>query len=150
MLSHYWMMFLMILVSIWLAYYVNAVISLRKYTTDNLNKFYMAVFMGLQMGLIELLFFVLLLGGKITNVTIIIFITLVIGIVFIGYKLYTLDFMRDDEQFMLAMIEHHSMALSMADKNQTQNPRLKKIIADIKASQEAQIKEMYDILQKNH
>ena len=47
---------LMILITIVIGYYINATISIHKYKTNNLTKYYMAVFLGLQMGILELIF----------------------------------------------------------------------------------------------
>ena len=101
----------------------------------------MNLFMALQMGII------MTIMSK--DLTLFIFsIILLILIIFVGYKLYSLDFLSDDKQFMKAMIEHHSLALSMADKiyMKTKNPELKKIAEDILISQEQQINDFYRIL----
>jgi uncharacterized protein YacL len=136
----------MILISTALSYYLNSVISLKKYITNNLHKFYMSAFMGLQMGLLEIGMIFVTMGvvsSLIPLLIIIFFATL-----FVGYKLYTLDFLSNEQQFMLAMIEHHSLALSMANqiKSKTTTAKLNKIVDDILTSQEDQIQEMYELL----
>jgi len=139
---------IMIILTIILGYYINSTISLKKYKTNNYHKLYMSIFMGLQMGLIEILMIFWMKGFQYYLIPF--SSILIIFTVFTGYKLYTLDFLEDDEQFIKSMIEHHSLALSMTNKikNKTKNPKLKVIAEDILSSQEKQIKEMYDMIQK--
>lgn len=51
-----------------------------------------------------------------------------------------------DRQFMRAMIPHHSAAIQMAKESSITDPRLKKIVEDIIASQEREIAEMKAML----
>ena len=135
---------LMILITIIIGYYVNATISIHKHKTNNLTKYYMAVFLGLQMGILELIFMYRYerdLGVEYA----LLFVFLVVAMMHIGYKLYTLNYMND-RQFVLTMIESDAMALQMAEKTDAEDERVKKIVDRVKTSNVNEINEMRRIL----
>ena len=140
----------MILLSIFINYYLNSMLPPKKHTTDNLHKFYMAIFTGLETGLLGIIGKIFITGNFVSTL-IPLFILLFLLNLFIGYKLYALDFITNEEQFMLAMIEHHSLALSMANKikGKTNTKQLTNIVDNIISSQTQQIDQMYSLLQKN-
>lgn len=135
---------LMILITIVIGYYINATISIHKYKTNNLTKYYMAVFLGLQMGILELIF-MYRYEKNLGEQYVLLFIFLVIATIYIGHKLYTFDYMND-RQFMLAMIESNSLALTMANKTDAQDERVKKLVNKIKTETQSEIDEMQYIL----
>lgn len=135
---------LMILITIVIGYYINATISIHKHKTNNLTKYYMAVFLGLQMGILELIF-MYRYERELGTQYMLLFIFLVVATIYIGKKLYTLDYMND-RQFMLAMIESDSLALAMAEKTRPTDDRVKQIVDRVKTVNVKEINEMEDIL----
>lgn len=57
-----------------------------------------------------------------------------------------------DSQWLKRMISHHSTALTTSHqiRNKTKNPRVSRLATDIITTQEREIKEMRDILNKIH
>ena len=57
-----------------------------------------------------------------------------------------------DSQWLKRMISHHSTALTTSHqiRNKTKNPRVSRLATDIITTQEREIKEMMDILNKIH
>lgn len=138
---------IMFVSSFLLGYFVNETIALRKNITINQHKLYMSLFMAFQMALIELLMHYYYTGT--TNVYLLI--VLILGIIIIGYKLYTLNFL-DNKQFLLAMIEHHENAIAMVNANDkyygSKSSLLQQLKNNIKSSQNGEIQLMYQLLQK--
>lgn len=138
---------IMFISSFILGYFLNETISLTRNITNNKHKMYMALFMAFQMALIEFLmifyfmdyFNIYLLGA------------LLIGVIYTGYKLRTLNFL-DDKQLLLAMIEHHQNAIEMVDANdkyyrtKPSAPRFNELKYNIKTTQEKEIAQMYHML----
>lgn len=135
---------MMILITIVIGYYINATISIHKHKTNNLTKYYMAVFLGLQMGILELIFMYRYEQDLGINY-LLLFIFLVVATIYIGKKLYTLDYMND-RQFISAMIESDSLALAMAEKTRPTDDRVKQIVDKVINETTDEINKMEDIL----
>ena len=135
---------IMIIVTVLLGYYINSTISFRQHKTHNLLKYYGALFVGLQMGILELICMYRYQHGLDRNY-VILFFFLLVAMIYVGVKLYTLSFMNEKE-FMLASIEDHSLGLAMAHNVKTENPVLQEIIERIKTKYPKEIQDMQDIL----
>ena len=136
----------MIIASIIIGYYLTMTIILRNDKTDNRNKLYQSLLMGFWMGLIELLMVGLLMQIWMPSFTVIL-VLLIIGIILFTALIYW-QIGINENQFMLSMIEHHSMAIAMAEqiKPKTQDPKLRKIVDNILESQQREIDQMQGIL----
>ena len=135
-----------IIVSILLNYYVNETILLDKNITNNLHKFYMSVFMGIQMGIME----IFMHHDHLNINNMVVYLIIMSGALYYVYKrLQTLDFMNDQE-FLLAMIEHHENAIVMVDKARPNiSFKLLPFIDNIKRVQTKEIQYMKNNLNKN-
>jgi len=124
-------------------------IILRENKTDNLNKFYQAMLMGFWMGLVELLMLGIATHSWTVGYTLLM-ILLIVGIILFSWFIYD-QVGINENQFMLAMIEHHQMAIEMARlvRPKTNNPKLSRIVEEIINSQEEEIDEMKEILCEN-
>lgn len=138
--------FVMIIASILIGYYLTMTVILRDNNTDNLNRAYQGLLMGFWMGLIELLMVGFLMKTWFPIYTFFLLI-LVIGIVLFTWMIYN-QVGINENQFMLSMIPHHQMAIDMVEqtKPQIKDPRLIKITDNILESQNQEIKEMKEIL----
>lgn len=137
---------IMIIASIFISYYLTMTIILRRNFTDNRNKVYQSLLMGLWMGLIELLMVGFLM--KIWNsVYTMILILLIIGIIILTILIRT-QIGIDQKEFLLSMIEHHQMAVDMSQlvKPKTTNPELLNLVNSIITSQQDEINQMRNLL----
>ena len=138
--------FIMIIASIFIGYYLTMTVILRDNNTDNLNRMYQGLLMGFWMGLIELLMVGFLMNIWMPFYTFLLII-LVIGIVILTYLIYN-QVGINENQFMLSMISHHQMAIDMTKevKPKTTDPKLISIMDNILESQQREIDQMKDIL----
>jgi hypothetical protein len=101
--------------------------------------------MAFQMALVEFLMY----SYYMESLNIYLLLILMLGTIYTGYKLTTLNFL-DDRQFLLAMIEHHENAIVMANAHNkyypSHNQSLNKLTSDIRSTQQNEIQLMYDIL----
>ena len=136
----------MIIASIVIGYYLTMTIILRNNKTDNRNKLYQSLLMGFWMGLIELIMVGFLMKMWMPSFTVIL-VMLIIGIVLLMSLIYWQTGINEN-QFMLSMIEHHSMAIAMAEQvnPKTQNPKIRNIVNEILESQQREINQMREIL----
>lgn len=77
----------------------------------------------------------------------------IITIISIAVFIISLGFLRTqtliaDEQYMKAMIPHHSSAIMVSQEAHLKNPKVKKLAADIIKSQEREISEMKQLLEE--
>lgn len=139
---------IMLSVSFVASYYLTENISLKKNITNNMYKFYMALFMAFIMAFFEILLYYYF-SNKANHNYLLLFIAF--GMMFFGYKLYTLNFL-DDKEFLLSMIEHHEHAIIMADAHdkyyKTNDPQLNSLIDNIKKNQTEEIDLMHKLLKK--
>lgn len=142
--------FVMIVVSILIGYYLTMTIILRNNNTNNFNRTYQALLMGFWMGLIELLMVGFLMKIWLPIYTFFL-ILLIVGIVIFSYLIYT-QVGINENQFMLSMQSHHEMGIEMAKlaKPKTTDPRLIKIIDNILESQQKEIYQMQEILDERN
>lgn len=141
---------IMILASIVIGYYLTMTIILRNNITDNRNKLYQSLLMGFWMGLVEFFMIVYFAHLNIMHyLPLLVF--LFSGIAILNYLIYTQTGINEN-QFMLTMIEHHSMGIEMAKlaKPKIQNPRLVDIADNIIVHQQEEITEMQSILDAKH
>lgn len=139
---------IMIVASIIITYYLTMTILLSQNKTDNRNKMYQALLMGFWMGLVELL--MIAYFTHTWNCTFTIFFSiLIVGIIVFTIFIRNQSYINEN-QFMLSMIEHHQMAIEMAQKVQPKitEPELHNITQNIIISQEQEINQMKNILRK--
>ncbi|CAH6418793.1 Domain of unknown function (DUF305)-containing protein [uncultured virus] len=139
---------IMVVASILIAYYItmNVMVSDSSNLTDNRIKGYHALLMGFIMGAIEVTMFMWFTRS-------LRFIWLLVVLVIISSIIYYL--LRNqvgigENDFLLGMIEHHSMALLMVDKVQpkTTDPELLQLQKVISTSQTAEIAQMKRMLKE--
>ena len=135
---------IMFIASFVLGYFINETISIRKNRTSNAMKLYMSLLMAFQMAMIELLMFYYF-NKQFSNS--ILFSFLLVGILFSGYQLWSLNFLNK-RQFLLSMIEHHENAVVMAKKlyNKTDDKQFNDLLKRIIDGQEDEIHTMYHLL----
>lgn len=140
--------FVMIVASIFIGYYLTMTVIIRDSVTDNLNRLYQALLMGFWMGLIELLMVKFLMNIWQPNYNILLGL-LVIGIVLFTWLIYTQTGI-DEKHFMLEMINHHNIAIDMTTLAQSKitDPELKQITNNIIQSQKQEISQMKSILDR--
>jgi hypothetical protein len=138
---------IMFVSSFLLSYYLNETISLKRNITSNQHKFYMSLFMALQMVLIEIAMYYYFMNES--NVYLLI--VVIIGLIYVGHKLYTLNFLSSDKQFLLGMIEHHENAIAMSKAHNRTNKRsvVSRFADQIIKAQDNEINQMYQMLNGN-
>jgi hypothetical protein len=109
----------------------------------SIGKFYISVIMALSMGLLEIIMF----DVHMQSVSIIYYLVLIFFIViFIG--LYKNQVNIEDKDYLMEMIEHHSMALLTSEEILQKNPspRVKKLAENIISTQEKEIDYMNQLI----
>lgn len=109
------------------------------------TRVYMSLLMVSPMALLMLAFMPMMFKNKKVNALIV--------VASIGVFMLALTFLRtqtfiSDEQFMKAMIPHHSSAILVSEKANIQDPEVKKLANGIIESQEREIAEMKRILDR--
>jgi uncharacterized membrane protein YczE len=137
---------IMIVASIIVSYFLTMTIILRKNSTHQRNKLFQALLMGAWMGVI-MIGSMWYLDKKISRSSAFILVILILVVAILTYFIRQQTTI-DQDQFMLGMIEHHQMAIDMANlvKPKVTNAQLGKIVDNIVSSQEKEIAEMYEIL----
>lgn len=105
---------ILILINFLITYYLNSLVLIPNNITNNLTKFYISLFIGLQMAFIEaILLFIYELGDR--SFTTVGLIT-IIGIIMIlvGYNIKLFTFM-DGKQFLLTTLEYNESDIAMAE-----------------------------------
>ena len=111
----------------------------------NINQFYMAGLMTMPMIIIEVLLMRSMYMNKKWNTGIL----AVSVVLLIGFFLAIRQQVAvSDRQFLRGMIPHHAAALLMAKKAPSQNPEIQKLQQDIISSQEKEIAQMKEILER--
>lgn len=117
---------------------MSLIVSNSRNITNNLNKLYQAIFMVLIMFVIN----------NIHNYS-----YLIVGIIMCLIVIYLIRYQVfiNDDQFLLSMIEHHQVALDMANRinEKTNNVNIKKLAGNIVNTQTQEIDYMNSLLYKN-
>jgi glucose-6-phosphate-specific signal transduction histidine kinase len=111
----------------------------------SLNRFYMTVLMVAPMALIMLLVMSSMYKNKKLNRIII---TLSITFFIAAVLLLRYQTFIGDKNFMLSMIPHHSSAILVSQEATLTDPEVKKLAEDIIKSQEEEIAQMKNILER--
>lgn len=143
----------MIVTSIIISYFLTMTILLRKNVTHHRNKLYQSLLMASWMGVTMIASMLFLDRDHMKHnqqllkkyIVILIIFLIIVGILSWWIRQQTTI---DQDQFMLGMIEHHQMAIDMANlvKPKVTDFRLSNIVDGIITSQTSEIDQMYDIL----
>ena len=90
---------MMILIVTVIGYYVNETISNKRYINDNIHKSFNAMFIGLQIGVLQLLY-LYYTTGNLTTAQIVLGGILLVATIYVGYKLVTLEYLVNDKQLV--------------------------------------------------
>ena len=105
----------------------------------NINQFYMAGLMASPMVMIELIVMRVMYTNKKVNMMLI----GVSAILLIGFFLLIRQQAGvGDKQFLKSMIPHHAGAILMCEEAYIKDPEIRKLCEQIRASQQAEIKQM--------
>ncbi|MGB4398539.1 MAG: DUF305 domain-containing protein [Daejeonella sp.] len=109
------------------------------------SRFYMTLLMVSPMALLMLALMPTMYNNKKLNT--------IITITSIAVFILSLSFLRTqtliaDEQYMKAMIPHHSSAILVSQEAQLKNPKVKKLAEEIIKAQEKEISEMKQLLKE--
>ncbi|MEO5577625.1 MAG: DUF305 domain-containing protein [Sphingomicrobium sp.] len=112
---------------------------------NNLNNAYMTLMMVTSMALFMLWMMPAMFPDRRTNI--------ILNVVFAGTFLLSLFGMRTqalvgNDQFLRAMIPHHSGAILMCEKSAITDPEIKRLCEGILASQTAEIAQMKGLLKR--
>ena len=112
---------------------------------NNLNNVYMTLMMVTSMALFMLWMMPAMFPDRKTNI--------ILNVVFAGTFLLSLFGMRTqalvgNDQFLRAMIPHHSGAILMCEKSAITDPEIKQLCEGILASQTAEIAQMKALLKR--
>jgi uncharacterized protein (DUF305 family) len=111
----------------------------------SLTRTYMTLLMISTMAIVMLLMMGKMYSNKKINSFIIIISVLVFGLVFTALRTQT---PVGDEQYMKAMIPHHSSAIMTSENANIQDPELRKLADDIIDAQKREIAQMKAILDR--
>jgi uncharacterized protein (DUF305 family) len=111
----------------------------------SLTRMYMTLLMISTMAIVMLLMMGKMYTNKKINSFIIIVSVLVFGLVFTALRTQT---PVGDEQYMKAMIPHHSSAIMTSENANIQDPELRKLADDIIKAQKKEIAQMKAILDR--
>lgn len=100
---------------------------------------YMTLLMVAPMAVLMLLFMPHMYKDKARNVLILVGSAAVFGLALLGLRTQTLV---SDEQYMRAMIPHHSSAIMVSQQAELQDPELRQLAQDIIRAQEREIAQM--------
>ncbi|MBR7553128.1 DUF305 domain-containing protein [Allobacillus sp. GCM10007491] len=104
---------------------------------------YMALIMGSSMTIIMMLFMWKMYKNKLVNFAII-----GVGILVFGVSLWLVrsQMIVDDTDYMEAMIPHHSIAILTSERAEIEDPRVKKLAAEISQTQKEEIALMESLI----
>ncbi|WP_421383600.1 DUF305 domain-containing protein [Bacillus salacetis] len=105
---------------------------------------YMALLMGATMAVIMLAFMTHMLKNKKANVGIVVGSILVFGVSLFLLRSQTLV---DDQDYMEAMIPHHSIAILTSENAEIEDPRVEKLAEGIIETQREEIAEMKNLIE---
>ena len=136
----------MLLISFFIMYivmFLNMEKTGHYYTS--ITRIYMAVLMVAPMAVVMMLMMGKMYPSKKTNMAIILISIIVFILVLTGLRTQT---PIGDVQYMKAMIPHHSSAIMVSKQAAIQDPEVKKLSEQIIQSQEKEIAEMEEILER--
>lgn len=140
----------MITGSIILGYYLMTVL-IKENKTNNFNKWYQSVLMGLSMGALEVVSMLTIMpGGSHSKKTMLAMLVVLIILASIMIVVIRNQTGIDRREFLLSMIEHHQMAIDMAKQLLLKNPEddeTIKLANSIIATQTNEIEEMRKMLE---
>ncbi|EDL63141.1 DUF305 domain-containing protein [Bacillus sp. SG-1] len=105
---------------------------------------YMALLMGATMAVIMLAFMTHMLKNKKANIGIVVGSILVFGLSLFLLRSQTLV---DDQDYMEAMIPHHSIAILTSERAEIEDPRVKELSKEIIEAQRKEIAEMKSLIE---
>ena len=145
-MNHYLRLLLMALLSFASMYVLMyAMVNVFANVYPNINQFYMAGLMTAPMVIIEML----LMGSMYNNKKLNLAIIAVSLIALVGFWfLIREQGAVSDKQFIKSMIPHHSGAILMCQESEITDPELKKLCSDIINSQDQEIQQMKNILNR--
>jgi uncharacterized protein (DUF305 family) len=112
---------------------------------NNVNQVYMAGLMAAPMVLIELL----LMGGMYQDKRLNVIIAAIAAVAMVGFfMLIRQQVAVTDRQFLRSMIPHHAGAILMCEQAPIRSPELKQLCGTIISSQEDEIRNMKQLLEK--
>ena len=111
----------------------------------NINQFYMAGLMTAPMIVIELALMGAMYENKMLNAVIV---AVSIAALILFWVLIRGQVAVSDRQFLKSMIPHHASALLMCKETPVKDPAVKALCKRILSSQEAEIREMKELLRK--
>ena len=147
MMNNHYLRFLLMTVLMFIAMYVlmYAMVNAFANVYSNLNQFYMAGLMTAPMVLIEILLMRAMYRNKKLNLLIIaLSVVALIGFWFLIRQQTAIS----DLQFLRSMIPHHSGAILMCQESAITDPEIKQLCSEIIRSQEQEIQQMKDILNR--
>lgn len=146
MMNHY-LRFLLMTVLMFISMYVlmYAMVNAFANVYNNFNQFYMAGLMTAPMVLIEILLMGMMYKNKKLNLAIIaVSVIALVGFWFLIREQTAIN----DKQFLKSMIPHHSGAILMCQEAAITDPEIKQLCGEIIKSQEQEIQQMKDILNR--
>ena len=111
----------------------------------NLNRFYMAVVMVAPMVILMLLFMGHMFGNKRLNLALYLGCAILFLAAFLAIRTQTFV---GDQQFLRSMIPHHSIAIKTCQQSDITDPEIVELCKGIVESQQSEIKQMNDILER--
>ncbi|WP_043539491.1 DUF305 domain-containing protein [Salinarimonas rosea] len=108
------------------------------------TRFWMALIMGATMAVIMLSYMMKMYSSRITNLAIF---GSAIAVFALSLWLVRSQATVDDQDFMRAMIPHHSIAILTASRAQISDPRVRKLADEIIEAQEREIAEMHYLIE---
>lgn len=135
--GHYGRLLVMVALSFLAMYgFMYAMVDTFDNVFANVNQFYMAGLMAAPMLLIELILMSSMYPNRTLNIILMIVALGLMILFWIGIRQQTAV---SDQQFLRSMIPHHAGAILMCQRNQLQDPELKRLCGDIVTSQQSEI-----------
>lgn len=111
----------------------------------NISNLYMALMMVFPMGIIKIAIMWRMFPNKPLNIGLIVaFALLTVGALFMGRAATFVG----NQQFLDSMIPHHSRAILLCEQSNITDPEIKDLCGEIVESQQQEIDQMKDILQR--
>ncbi len=144
--QHYVRFGIMVVLSFIAMYiFMCAMVNVFSNAIPNFNQFYMAGLMTAPMVIFELLLMGMMYPNKKLNTGIIV--VSILALIFFWFGIRQ-QIGIDDEQFLKSMIPHHSGAILMCEKANITNPEIQQLCQQIITSQQEEIDQMKEILNR--
>jgi uncharacterized protein (DUF305 family) len=141
--GRFWVMLLISFLIMYIVMFLN-IDKLSHYHTS-LTRIYMALLMVTPMAVVMMLMMGKMYPNRKANTTIILASIVLFIVVLTGLRSQT---PVDDVQYMKAMIPHHSSAIMVSKHANIKDPEVKKLSEEIIASQEKEIAEMNQMIER--